>query len=132
MTANDYYLARRAEIGLLQNEDDVLQPFLLHKPEKVPSRLRPRIHHGKDEENEIGARDKTFRNPLMLGHHRVCAGRINDIEIAQKRDREMALDQLWRHLDSFFEIAVSKNADAIGRGKHIDFGKFFAEERDEE
>src|SRR5205823_6603931 len=106
MTADDSNLFGIAQVGLLQNENDVFQPTFLHKSEKVPRRLRPGVNDGKNEEHEIGSGHEFFGNALMLRHHRVGPGRIDDIEVAQEIDRKKALDQLGGDIDFFFHLAI--------------------------
>jgi hypothetical protein len=43
-----------AQVGLLQNEDHVLEPFLVHESEQLPGRRAPGIHDRKDKKNEVG------------------------------------------------------------------------------
>src|SRR5438552_1440449 len=129
MTADDGNLGGIAQVGLLQNEDDVFQPPFLHKSEKVPRRLGPGIDYGKNEEHEIRAVYEFFGDALVLRHHRVGPGGIDDIEVAQEIDRKKALDQLGGDVDCFFHLAIAKNADAIGRRQHAGLGEFAAEKR---
>jgi len=74
MTSNHRNLGGIAQVGLLQNENDIFQPTLLHKSEKVPGRLCPGIDDGKNEEHKIGPGDEFFGDALMLLHHGVGAG----------------------------------------------------------
>lgn len=81
MPVNDFNFRRFPQVGLLEDEDGVLKPFLLDEIEQVPGGLGPRVHDRKDEEDKIRARDKTLGDRLMLGHHRVRARRVHHIEV---------------------------------------------------
>ena len=69
---------------------------------------------------------------LVFRHHRVGAGRIDDIEIAQKIDRLITFGQARGDFDGAFFAAVFENVNAIRRRQDVDFGKLLAEERIEE
>ena len=132
MPPDDLDLGRLAQIGLLQDEDDVLQPFLLHQIEQRPGGLRPRISHRENEQHEIGAGDETLGDRLMLRHHRVGAGSIDDVEVPQKGDRLIALGQLRRDFDGSLLRAVAEDVNAIGRGQDVHLGKLLSEKRVQE
>jgi hypothetical protein len=66
MLLDDFDLTRVAQIGLLENKDNVLQPLLVYKSEQLPGRSTPRINDRKDKQNEIGTRDKILRDRLMF------------------------------------------------------------------
>ncbi len=120
------------QIGLLEHEDDVLEPFLLDEAQQIPGGLRPRVHDRENEKDKIRARNKTLGDGLVLGHHRVCARRVHHVEIAQKWNRQVALSELRRNLDRFFLGAVAKNVDPIGCRTNIHLRKFLAEKRVEQ
>ena len=84
MAMNDRDFRISSQIGLLQDEDDVLEPLLLHEFQQIPRGLRPRVDDRENEEHQIGTRHKILRDRLVLGHHRVGARRIHDVEVAQK------------------------------------------------
>ena len=88
----DYFdLGTVAKVGLLENEDDILEPFLLHEIEQLPARLRPRIRHRKNEQHYVRPRNETFGDRLMLRHHRVGSRSIDDVEMLEERDRKISL-----------------------------------------
>ena len=125
-------LARVAQIGLLQNEDDVLEPFLVDEPKQLPGRGAPWIDHRKNEQDEVGAGDEIFRDRLVLGHHRVRARRIDDVEVLEKCDRLITLRYLRGDIDALLARPVLEDVDAVGRGQHVDLAEFLAEERVEQ
>ena len=129
MAMNDLDFRSVAQIGLLQNEDDILEPFFLHEFQQVPRGLRPRIDHRENEEHQVRARHKILGDGLVLGHHRVGARRIHDVEVAQKWNRQITLRELRRDLDRFFLGAETKDVNAIRRRENVDFRKFLAKER---
>ena len=129
----DYFdLTRIAQVGLLEDKDDVLQPLLVHKSEQLPGGSTPRIDDRKDKQDEIGARDKILRDRLMLGDHRVGARRIDNVEVLEKFDRLIALGHVCGDIDVLFAWTVLENVNPIGRGEDIDFAKLLAKERIEE
>ncbi len=126
----DYFdLTRIAQVGLLEDKDDVLQPLLVHKSEQLPGGRTPWIDDRKDKQDEIGTRDKILRDRLMLGDHRVGAGRIDDVEVLEKFDRLIALGHVCGDVDVLFARTVLKNVNPIGRGQNIDFAKLLTKER---
>ena len=84
---------RLAQIDLLKHENHILEPGLLQKIEKLPVRLRPGIGDREDKQNDVGARHKVFRDHLMFLYHRIRPRRVHDVEIAQERNRQVALGQ---------------------------------------
>ena len=88
---NYFDLGTVTQVGLLKNEDDVLEPFLLHEMEQLPARLRPRIRHRKNEQHYVRPRNETFSDRLMLRDHRVGSWSIDDVEILEERDRKISL-----------------------------------------
>ena len=84
MAMDDLDLGFFPEVRLLQDEDNVLKPFLLDKIQQLPGGLGPWIYHRENEEHDVGARDEALGDGLVFGHHRVGARRIDDVEVAQK------------------------------------------------
>ena len=64
-----------AEIGLLEDEEDVLFPAVVDEIEEVPGRRRPWIRDRENEENQVGHRDELLGDALMLGDDGVGARR---------------------------------------------------------
>jgi len=91
MSVDDIDFSWLAQIDLLKHEDHVLEPGFLQEIQKFPVGLRPRVGHREDEKDDVSARHKIVRHHLMLFHHRVGPGRIDDVEISQERNRQMAL-----------------------------------------
>ena len=94
MTANHRDLLRLAQISLLQDENDVFQPALLHEGQEIPGRLRPGIDHRKNKEHQIGTGHELLGDALVLGDHGIGAGSIDDVEVAQEIDWQKTLHQL--------------------------------------
>ncbi len=93
MAVNDIDFRWLAQIDLLEHEDHVLEPGLLQEVQKFPVRLSPGVRHRENEQNDVSPRHKIFRHHLMLLHHRVRAGRVDDVEIAQKRNWQVPFGQ---------------------------------------
>ena len=71
-----------AQIDLLEDEDDVLEPVFLQEIQKFPVRLRPWISDRENKQDDVGTGHEILRDHLVLFHHRVRAGRVDDVEIA--------------------------------------------------
>src|SRR4026209_802610 len=91
MPMNQFDLGRVTQIRLLDDKDDVFEPFLLDKIKEIPGRLRPWVYNRKHEQNEVSSRDEAFGDRLMLRHHRVSTGGIYYIEVPQKWYWQVAL-----------------------------------------
>src|ERR1041385_2607855 len=129
MAVNYFNLGTVAQVGLLQNEDNVLQPFLLNEIEQLPARLRPWIRHRKNEEHHIGSRNEPFGDRLVLGHHRVGSRSIDDVEILEERNRQISFRQLGGYFDRFVLGPVAENVNAVCCRQDIDFREILAEKR---
>src|SRR3954462_14793605 len=129
MAMDDFDLAGVSQIRLLEDKDDVLEPFLLDEIQKVPGGLRPGIYDRKNEENDVCARDETFGNALVFRNHRVGPRCVHDVEVVQERNWEIALGQLLRNFHRFILCAVPKNIDSVGGWPDIHLREFLAEKR---
>ena len=123
---------RLAQVRLLENEDNVLEPFFVNEAEQLPGRGAPRIHDREDEKHQVGARDKIFRDRLVLGHHRVGAGRIDDVEVFEKGDRLIPLGNLRGHIDALLARAVFENVNPIRCRQNVDLAELLPKKRVEE
>ena len=63
----------------------------------------------------------------MFLYHRVRAGRIDDVKVAQERNRQIALGQFRRDLGGFLFRSVTKDVNAVGRGQDIYLGELISE-----
>ncbi len=88
-----------AEIGLLEDEQDVLLPAGVDEIDKGPCRGAPGIGDRENEENQIGHRDEFLGDALVVGDHGVGAGGIDDIEVAQETVGPVALGQVLVNRD---------------------------------
>src|SRR4051812_12856507 len=68
----------------------------------------------------------------MLGHDRVRAGRIDHVEITQKRNGQVALNQFRGNVDLLFFGSITKNANLVRGGQHILSGKLLSKKRIQE
>ena len=64
----------------------------------------------------------------MLRDHGVGAGCIDNVEIAQKTDWQVAFDQVLGDFDRSFLLAITEDTNAVCCRKNIDFGKRFSKE----
>ena len=116
----------------MQHENDFLQPLAVDVFEEIPSRRAPRISGGKDKQTQIGERQELPCDDLVIGHDRIRAGRVHDVEILQLLARAIALRELRGdgHVALFF--VVFENVDLVRRRQHIHAAKLLAKERIQE
>jgi hypothetical protein len=86
--------ARQGEdVDLVDDQHDLLapRPDLL---EELPLALGERAVGGGDEEDQVGARHEVAGQLLVAPHHRVGAGRVDDVQLAQQLRRVRPLEQV--------------------------------------
>jgi len=124
---NDIDFGRRAQIDLLEHEDHVLEPGFLQEIQEFQFDCVHGFATEKTKKDDVGARHKIFRHHLVLFHHRVGAGRIDDVKIAQDGIGDSAR-QFRRNLGRFLFRSVAKNVNAVSCRQNIDLGKLISEE----
>ena len=108
-----------AEIGLLEDEEDVFFPAIVDEIEEIPRGSRPRIGDREDEEDEVGHRHEFLRDALVLGDDGIGAGGIDDVEIAQETVWAVELGEVIVDRDVLGLRGVLEEVDAVrGRGGH--------------
>src|SRR6266446_1209350 len=132
MLNNRLHFCRGPEIGLLQHEHDILLPPMAQHTKKVPSGGGPGIHYREDEDDQIGKWYEAGGNVLVTGNDRVGSGSIDNVEVFQEFDREIAFGDVFGDWDISRRVRIFEYVDFVSRRKNIDFAKFLAEQRIEE
>ena len=132
VVGDDLHLLGRAQVALLQDEDDVAHPVLVHLVEKLPGRGAPGIHGAEHEDHQVGNRHEPLGDLLVLTFNRVGAGRVDDVKIAEELARHLHLDQRPGQRHRLRRRTVLEKQDLLRRRHHAGLREVVAEQRVEE
>ena len=119
------------DVDLVDHDDDLLAPAA-NRLEKGTLGLGERTVGRRHEEHQVGTRHEVGRQPLVLAHHGVGAGGVDDVDVAEQvgRSRDQAHAVVARFLTNL--ISVLEQVDGGRRRRHTLLQDLLADQRVDE